>query len=221
MENIENNKKIRFASGYHFYKMFWVFFICSFLGYFVENIFYFVRHGDFANRVGLIYGPFIQIYGLSAVIMVLILHSTNVKKYINIFFASGFIGATFEFLSSFFQENIFGTISWDYSSHAFDFFGRTSLTYSFYWALLGVVLIKFIYPLISDLIEKMPNKFGSIITFLLITFMIFDILASSFAVHRAHERYQQIPASNYFEKKIDKYYPDSFMNLKYPNMIYL
>ena len=64
-------------------------------------------------RQGLVYGPFIQIYGMGAVAYYLLV--SKIKNPKEAFFAGMIMGGTLEYLCSFFQEILFGTISWNYS----------------------------------------------------------------------------------------------------------
>ena len=54
-------------------KIFWVFLIGSMIGYLVENIVGFVQNGHFVSRQGLLFGPFIQVYGIGLIIYYLII----------------------------------------------------------------------------------------------------------------------------------------------------
>lgn len=210
-----------FASGYHFYKMFWVFFFTSILGFVIESVYFYLRYGYSESRSGLIFGPFSQIYGFGAVIMILILHRINIRRELLLFLASAVIGGSFEFISSVIQQTAFGTVSWDYSHFQFSIFGRTNLLYSFFWGILGVILIKDIYPFMSHQIEKAPYKLGVCITWILIAFMVFDFSVSAAAVYRDNQRHNGIPATNMLQVKLDQYYPDSVINRVYPNMVHV
>ncbi len=52
------------------------------------------------------------------------------------------MGGTLEYLCSFFQEILFGTISWNYSDLFLNLNGRTSILYCFYWGIIAVVFLK-------------------------------------------------------------------------------
>ena len=210
-----------FAPGYHFYKMVWLFVICSFLGCAFETAYTLIRYHYFALRVGVIYGPFSEIYGFAAVIMILFLPRIDLHiklRELYLFFACAIVGSAYEFVCSFLQEAALGTVSWDYSSHPFNILGRTSLLYAFFWGIMGVLLIKNIYPLISRYVEKIPRKPGVAITWILLVFMILDLTISAMAVYRANERHRGIPASNVVQVQLDERYPDSVIKGVYPNM---
>ena len=61
-----------------FIKLFWIFILGSFFGYIVETIYaYIISGGHFVVRQGLVYGPFIQVYGLGAMIYYILLLKTQ------------------------------------------------------------------------------------------------------------------------------------------------
>ncbi|NBJ14215.1 MAG: putative ABC transporter permease [Dehalobacter sp. 4CP] len=206
---------------YHFHKMVWLFFIASILGFVFESIYCFILHGYIESRSGLIYGPFSQIYGFAAVIVILLLQRTNFKNKWSLFFISAFIGCLYELICSLIQEYAFGFISWDYSYSMLDILGRTSLAYSFFWGILGVVFIKYIYPFISKRIENFPMKMSTLVTWIVILFMTFDLSISAAAVFRANQRYDGIPPTNSIQTFLDRSYPDSFIHQVYPNMVHV
>ena len=103
-------------------KIFWVFAIGSVFGFFVEMIYSTVYTRTIVIRQGLIYGPFIQVYGMGAVAYYLLI--TKVKNPKEAFFSGMIMGGILEYLCSFFQEIFFGTISWDYSKIPINFNGR-------------------------------------------------------------------------------------------------
>ena len=63
-----------FAHGLNFYKLFWVFFLCCFLGVVIETVFCWAATGHISQRTGLVWGPFNLIYGVGAVLLTVCLH---------------------------------------------------------------------------------------------------------------------------------------------------
>lgn len=211
-----------FAYGVNFYKIFWLFVIGSVIGCLMETVVGFVANGGrFEYRVGLVYGPFIPVYGIGAVMLTLALYKfSNAKTWI-LFVASAFVGATFEYITSYLQQLLFGSISWDYSDQLFSLYGRTSLYYAVIWGFLGVAWAKFIYPFVSMLIEKLPKKMGKIITIGLCIFMVYDCVISCFAQWRYNDRQQDILPSNIIEEFLDEKFPDEYLDMIYPHMDHL
>ena len=210
-----------FAYGLNYTKLFWLFLIGSVVGCLLEECWAIFVTGKFEIRVGLVYGPFVPIYGGGAVIITLCLYRLYKAKDIWIFIASGFLGAGFEYLCSYLQELLFGTVSWDYSNTPFNIGGRTNLMFGLIWGVLGLLWVRDIYPVISRTIEKIPKKIGRILTICLSILMILDILLSCAAIIRQNERRQNIPATNIFQQFLDEHLDDDYLKLIFPNMEYV
>ena len=76
------------------------------VGFVLETLYALVRTHEFQVRVGLVFGPFIPVYGLGAVAITLLLWRMYNQKDIMIFLASMFIGGAFEYLCSFVQQAV-------------------------------------------------------------------------------------------------------------------
>ena len=139
MEKEENNVKKIINS---IIKIFWIFAIGSVFGYVIETLYALVYTRTIVIRQGLVFGPFIQIYGIGAVAYYLLI--TQVKDPKEAFFSGMIMGGILEYLCSFIQEIFFGTISWDYSRRFLNFNGRTCLLYMFYWGMIAVIFLKVI-----------------------------------------------------------------------------
>ena len=215
----ETEEQKPFAYGVNFYKLFWLFTIGSFIGCILETIVGFVYNGGvFEYRVGLVYGPFIPVYGIGAVMMTLALYKFSRARLWIVFLVSAFVGATFEYLTSYFQQMFFGAISWDYSHQAFNLYGRTSLFYALIWGFLGIAWAKFLYPFASMLIEKLPKNMGKLLSIALCAFMVYDCVISCLAQWRYNERQANVPATNVIEEFLDEQFPDDYLDMIYPHM---
>ncbi len=209
-DNIKNNKILNYILV-----LFWVFIIGSVIGFIVEILYTIVYIGEIEIRKGLIYGPFIQVYGVGAMAYYILV--SNVQKPSRAFFIGMVMGGVIEYFFSFFQEIIFGTVSWDYSNELFNINGRTSLTYTVYWGILAIVYLKLLYPVLQKLENTIAKKSIRIITYILIPFMIFNIWISSVSVMRQSQRQQNIEPQNELDRFLDKYYPDEFLDKIYHN----
>lgn len=198
-------------------KIFWIFLIGSILGYGIEMIVGLVQNGHFVSRQGLLFGPFIQVYGVGLVAYYLVISNIKKKSYIKIFFITMLLGGIVEYLFSYFQETWFGTISWDYSNLLFNIHGRTSLLHCLYWGIGGVLFVRFILPLIRNLNEWCKNTNFRFITAFLVLFITFDIVMSGMAGSRQLERKNNIAANGYIDNFFDEYYPDEKLEQIYSN----
>lgn len=216
MEDVKNkveNKKVL----NELVKVFWVFIIGSVIGYILEMIVGLVQNGHFVSKQGLLIGPFIQVYGLGLVTYYLVISKIKNKNNVKIFILSMILGGVIEYLFSYFQEKLFGTISWDYSDLPFNINGRTSLLHCLYWGTGGVLFVKFILPYIDRLDNLYKYKTYKIITSFLIVFICFDIIISGLAGTRYLERRKNMEAKNDIDVFFDVYYPDSKLKEIYSN----
>lgn len=196
-------------------KIFWIFVIGSIFGFFAEIIYGLIYTRNLAIRRGLIYGPFIQIYGIGALAYYILI--SKVKEPKKAFFLGMFIGGCLEYLCSFFQELFFGTISWDYTTEFLNLNGRTCFIYCFYWGVIAVLYLKMVYPLLNRLDLVFEYSQMKILTICLMIFLVFDIMISWMAGVRQHERRNSVPANSVIDGFLDKYYTDAILNDIYNN----
>lgn len=198
-------------------KIFWIFLIGSVLGYIIEMVVGLVQNGHFVSRNGLLFGPFIQVYGIGLVTYYLVVSRIKNKGLKKIFFISMILGGIVEYLFSYLQEKWFGTVSWDYSNLWFNINGRTSLLHCLYWGTGGVLFVKFILPWIDKLNNWCSKPSFRYATTFLALFIIFDVVMSGMAGARQLERRNNIAASGYMDTFFDKYYPDEKLKEIYSN----
>lgn len=213
---IKNNKEV-FAKNLCFDKFIWIFIISCILGYIVEEIWCYIKLGHFESRQALVYGPLSVVYGMGAVILTAALYKLRNSKWYVIFLVSFFVGTVTEYIASLGQEIIFGSVAWDYSNVPFNINGRVCLLYSLFWGLLGILWIKIFYPLMSNVIEKIPIKLGTILTWAFIVFFVFDCFLSATAALRMDSRSIGEPPKNSYEEFLDERFTDERMNKIYAN----
>lgn len=211
-EKIEKGKIMNF-----FVKIFWIFMIGSFLGFVAETIVVLIKEGHYECRQGLLYGPFVQIYGIGAVVYYLFV--PKIKKSKNVFWICMIVGGILEYLFSYIQEVLFGTISWDYSNYFLNLNGRTSLLHCIYWGIAGILVDKVLCPFVDRTEKYMKNKIFKQITIIIAIFMLCNITISWSAANRQEERMKKIPPRTKFDYFLDKHYPNEVMDKIYANKI--
>lgn len=217
-QTFESKEDKPFAYGFCFTKLFYLFVIGSFIGTILETIWAFCVDGHFEMRVGMVYGPFIPVYGGGACFLTAALYKLYKLNDTLVFVISAFVGAGFEYFCSWLQEQMFGTVSWDYSDTPFNLDGRTNLMYALIWGFLGLVWVRYLYPWTAKLIEKIPKRAGAIITTFLIVFMAFNGFMSVTATARWTQRTDGVPASNSFEEYLDEKFDNEKMEFLFPGM---
>lgn len=209
-----------FAHGLNFYKLFWMFFICCFLGVVIETVFCLVTTGQLMQRTGLVWGPFNLIYGIGAVLLTICLRPLIGKSDRWIFIGGAVLGGAFEYLCSWLQEKILGTVSWDYSEYRFNLNGRINLLYCLFWGVLALVWIKEIYPRLNGWIERHVSRiYGVTLSWILVVFILLNTAVSGMAVFRQAQRYDGIPATSGWQQLMDEKYPDEKLAKIYPSMV--
>lgn len=195
-------------------EIFWVFMVGSWIGFLYESVLCVIQRGHLESRQGLVYGPFTPVYGVGAIVLMLILfHKKNI---ISIFCISAFAGGMIEYIFSLLQEFLFGTISWDYHNK-FNVFGRTSLFHCLIWGFLGILFIKVFLPYFLKMLYFFKDKNLKSITLIVMAFMAFDIIISWGAALRQDERTHRVPANNIIDQFFDEHFPDERMNKIYAN----
>ena len=184
----------------------------------VEILWCLFRNGYIESRSGLVYGPFNPVYGIGAVVMTLALYRYRNRSSSISFFGGAVVGSVIEYLLSWGQETLFGSTSWDYSRMPFNLDGRICLLYSLFWGILGVLWIKSLYPRVAQVILKIPNRFGKVLTWVLTIFMVFDCAMSLLAVDRWSERVRGETPVSAVDVFFDEHFPDSRMERIYANM---
>lgn len=197
-------------------KFIWIFVIGSIVGYVFEVSFYFIKHGFFLNKQGLLYGPFKPIYGFGSVLLSLILNFVRDKKNWVIFIYGSIIGGVFEYICSLILEYFFKTRMWTYANMGLDINGRVYLPYLPIWGLIALLWLKIIYPWFCRLIAKIPKKPLLICTILISVFFVFNSTISTVAVWRMRDRAKNVPANSRLDKFLDKYYTDEYIMKRIP-----
>ena len=159
-----------------FYSYCILFFIYSFLGWFMEVTLTLITDKKFVNR-GFLLGPCCPIYGCGCILLNLLLHNYT-NNILVLFILTMFICSLLEYFTSFLMEKIFKLRWWDYSQMKFNINGRICLETMTPFSFLGVLAIKFATPFFITNINKLSEKTILIISIILITLFIIDVIIS-------------------------------------------
>lgn len=214
----ESKEEKPFASGFCIEKLFILFVIGSFLGTCIETVYVLVTEGHFECRVGMVYGPFIPVYGGGACLLTIVLYKLYKLSDTLVFIIGSVLGAFFEYACSWAQETFLGTVSWDYSKMPLNIGGRTCLLYACFWGFLSLLWLRYLYPFVSKQIERIPKKQGSVIVVVLFFVMTFDGIMTVSSIYRWNQRTAGVPATNVFAQYLDKHFDDERMIFLFPHM---
>ena len=142
---------MEFVARYFLYYL-----IYSVLGYICEVIYVGICTKKIADR-GYLYGPLCPIYGFGALIILLSLEWAYDYWWV-VLILGILLTSTLEYLTSFFMEIIFHMRWWDYSDKFLNINGRICFTFSLFWGLLAIYLIRHFNIIVDKLIDKVKQK---------------------------------------------------------------
>lgn len=201
----------------NFYNLFYIFIFGCVFGWIIEGLYTLIKKGLLINHSALVIGPFNIVYGIGATILTIFLVKLIDKSYIKLFIFSFIFGTVLEYLLSLSMEMLVGFTAWDYSKKFLNIHGRVALFYSICWGFLGIVWIKFCYPFVMKLIDKINYKFGKKIMIFLIIFLIFDTMLTFSAINRAKNCDMGIPPTNSYEKFLDNTFNSKYLKNMFNN----
>lgn len=162
------------------YKLIWLFFIYSFIGWAGEVAAAAVRKHRFVNR-GFVNGPLCPVYGAGAVAVAVFLPELHDRLFF--LFIGGMIVTSFvEYLTGRTMEKIFHRKWWDYSKDRFNLDGYVSLKSSLAWGVGAVLMIRIFNPLFVRVISLIPGLVGHIILGIGMGLLVVDFIGSGLAV---------------------------------------
>ena len=196
--------------GYSFWQILEYFIVYSILGYVIETLYGLLTKGVIESRQSMLYGPFCCIYGLGAICLLCIPKSAKKNNW-TLFIAGFIIGSVVEYIVSWVGEVIFNIKWWDYSNFPLNINGRVCVYISIFWGILTICLNKVINPTVDKVLGKVPIKILHVLTVIIMVFMGFDFIISSFALKMFETRLiynynlEVQGAEDYYEKYLDIY----------------
>lgn len=167
-------------------RLLYLFFTYSFLGWVLETVSVTLKQKKVVNR-GFLNGPLCMIYGITAVIITVGL--TSLRD--NIFFL--FLGSTIyatviELLAGKFLEKYYHGRWWDYSKKKWNFDGYVCLDHSLFWGALGVVVVKWLNPVLNRFYNANVPILMHTLMWVLLAVLVLDILGTTAVLLKANDR---------------------------------
>ena len=136
------------------------FMLYSFAGWLWEMIYIPFEDKCFQNR-GFLFGPICPIYGFSVMTLYFLTHHVPVFLNNDITIPKLFLicmigSAVVEYTTSWSLEHMFHARWWDYSKFPLNINGRICLPASIFFGLAGVMLVRYVFPLMDLVIRFMP-----------------------------------------------------------------
>ncbi len=202
-------------------EMFFLFFAGSILGFLLEGIWRVIRTGSWENHSATVYGPFCIVYGAGAAALYWISSRTDGMPVWKEFLIYAAVGALTEYLGSFLQEYVFGSVSWDYGGRFLNINGRICFSMTMMWGMLGLVFSRLCVPAVDRIFDMTADWPIKGLCVILSVLMGSDLLISAGALFRWRERQYDIPPKNVIGAELDEHYDDERMEEIYNNMVFV
>jgi len=182
MHAILYHMKIRIQHPFDYYIL--LFFTTAFTGWLWEVILYLITAHSFVNR-GIYRGPYLPIYGVGGVILMLILH--KFRRYpFRVFFISCFLCTILEYFTGKWLERKWNVRWWDYSGHLWNIDGHVCLTSTIAFGFCGILLICIFQPVFNKLYHHMTLGIRAILCIICILIFIADAAYSASLPNTGH-----------------------------------
>lgn len=137
----------------HITTIFIWFILYSILGWIYETIYCSVKSLKWDNR-GMLLGPYCPIYGVGAVLDVLLCSSMSNAG--AVFFSCMAGSAVIEYVTSYTTERLFHAVWWDYSDLPFNIRGRICLPCTLGFGVAGLIVLYGLHPYMEKLTNPIP-----------------------------------------------------------------
>lgn len=155
----------------HVVTLFIWFFLYSILGWIYETIYCSIKGLKWDNR-GMLMGPYCPIYGVGAVLDVLL--CSEMTSYASVFFVCVVGSAIMEYATSYATERLFHAVWWDYSNIPFNIKGRVCLSCSLAFGVAGIVVLYGIHPYMVRFTNLIPYQAQEILALFFMAFFAAD-----------------------------------------------
>ena len=157
---------------YTVFQLVCLFYLYSFFGWCLEVVYAAIGRKEFVNR-GLLNGMLCPVYGVSMVFMLVFMDSLR-EEWFYLFLGCMVVGTVTELLTGLLLEKVFHLRLWNYSGKKFQAGGYICLAAAMVWGGLGILVIKFINPLLMAVLENISYLPGLVGLVLLSLILIVD-----------------------------------------------
>ncbi len=184
--------------------LFLIFFLYSMIGYFCETTYCSIKTKKIVVNRGFCLGPYCPIYGVGAVLMILLL-TKYMDDPITLFLMGAFICSFVEYITSYILERIFKARWWDYSDKPFNIEGRICLENAILFGLGGVLVIYFVNPFLSFFLSHLSPFILNCISLICFILFLIDIILTVLTLSHlkiAQEKFNRKDATDEITKLI-------------------
>jgi uncharacterized membrane protein len=153
-EDVRHWLHVQAKEHYSFLNVTLMFFLFSFVGWVWECSVAVFEYGHFVNR-GTLYGPWIPIYGIGGIVIILVLNRFNYRPML-CFFAAMVLCGIIEYAGATLLWDLHHIKYWDYSGYFLNIQGRVCLEGLLAFGTLGMVGLYVIAPATDTALNKIP-----------------------------------------------------------------
>lgn len=153
-----------------------MFFIFSFSGWLWEVIYIGFTEGIIAKR-GMLHGPWLPIYGVGGILILLILSRFYPRPAI-VFILASLLCGTMEYITAVTVEIIFQCRWWDYSDKFLNFSGRVCLEGILLFGITGTLAVCKVGPILNEVIGKLNRELHTVLNITLCSAFVIDLIFS-------------------------------------------
>lgn len=169
--------------------LFLYFLFYSVVGWIYESIYCSIMEKRLISR-GFLNGPLCPIYGVGAVVDILILG--DIGNPIVLFLTGAAVASILEYVISWGLEKVFHARWWDYNNMRFNLNGRVCLLGATAFGTGTVILILFLHPAVVRLISLIPPAWLPSIEIACATLLVFDIVVTVMSILKLNEKLQHV-----------------------------
>jgi len=157
--------------------------VYSFTGWIIEVIYRSFTRKKFINP-GFLFGPFVPVYGIGAIFIILLQKFISPLSVINQFVIYTIILTIIEFITGEIFGYFFKLKLWDYSDMRINIKGKVSLLFSLGWGTLAIGVSHFLHPVVSSQVNKLNLSYASIISAGFMAYFVTDTCYSTASLNR-------------------------------------
>jgi len=137
----------------------------------MEVVWTLITDRKLVNR-GFLIGPYCPIYGVGCLLLVILLDKFKNDIFF-LFFMAIIVCSLLEYSTSFILEKLFKARWWDYSNHKYNINGRICAGHMAIFGILGVIVVYFVNPFLSKIVN-----FNNIVFYCILVLFIIDLCVS-------------------------------------------
>ena len=147
---------LNYLRFYSVWSLVMMFFALSFVGWLWEVSLHLITEGELVNR-GVLYGPWLPIYGSGSVLILLLLHSFRKKPALEFILAMALCGTVEYFTSLYLELANEGMRWWDYTGYFLNLNGRICAEGLLVFGIGGMAIVYVLAPFLDGLLRRLPS----------------------------------------------------------------